>query len=468
MKRSLVKKLAVTGVALSMALSTVTVYAGEIEIVDEAVTETTSQTSTLEQYVYQLDTTGIQETSLDEMENWKNQLEITEEEAGTAPVLAIVYQPESYWAENESGEEVVVETVQDTLPEISLTEEEVEQVKEFAELGLDLVVVTNGSKLSDITTFADEWQVKAVVETDEKTEEGLKNYLAALDLQEAYASYDEELNSALLGTNKTRAAVSNLPGTTLEGSGTTSSSSTSGTEKSTESETSSTSGTTATTKKDITFTMVPDPLEEGDDTIYAVYEITCPSDVKISEATFTLTYDSTKMSYDSDYSDAGTDILYDEDTNKGFNYTAVDNNGTLKITLKTNSGSSETMSGAVLDLGFTLKEETSVGDSYDLKLAVTSLKDGTTDLTGDSNVNITVKEESIKTIAYEDETETETQTETQAQTQVQTETQAQTQSTDLQTAAKTGDNTNLIVWVILMVAAAGCIVVFVVKKQKQK
>jgi LPXTG-motif cell wall-anchored protein len=126
------------------------------------------------------------------------------------------------------------------------------------------------------------------------------------------------------------------------------------------------------------------------------------------------------------------------------------------------------MSGAVLDLGFTLKEETSVGDSYDLKLAVTSLKDGTTDLTGDSNVNITVKEESIKTIAYEDETETETQTETQAQTQVQTETQAQTQSTDLQTAAKTGDNTNLIVWVILMVAAAGCIVVFVVKKQKQK
>jgi hypothetical protein len=401
------------------------------------------------------------------MENWKNQLEIVGEEEAEEPVLAIVYQPESYWAGNESGEEVVVETVQDTLPEISLTEEEVEQVKEFAELGLDLVVVTNGSKLSDITTFADEWQVKAVVATDEKTEEGLKNYLAALDLQKAYASYDEELNSALLGTNKTRATGSNLPGTTLEGSST-SSSSTSSTEKSTESETSSTSSSSTTTKTDITFTMVPDPLEEGDDTIYAVYEITCPSDVKISEATFTLTYDSTKMSYDSDYSDAGTDILYDEDTNKGFNYTAVDNNGTLKITLKTNSGSSETMSGAVLDLGFTLKEETSVGDSYDLKLAVTSLKDGTTDLTSDSNVNITVKEESIKTIAYEDETETETQTETQAQTQVQTETQAQTQSTDLQTAAKTGDNTNLIVWVILMVAAAGCIVVFVVKKQKQK
>lgn len=453
------------------------------------------------------ETFGIKSVTLEELEDIKYASVVSEQDVKTpSETVIILFQPENFWNQENIEEteasteemktiETILDPVQEVmreaetesetavkeeLPVLALTKEQKEQVTQASSFSEEILVVVNGGTLEDESLFRTQKKVKAVLSMNERTEKSFKEALKELPLEQVYAEYQEKMKETAGEENKRPVlktaekeeeykpqAESVLPGNTLSKSGT--STGTTGIQTPTDTETEEnstapgnsvqgTSGTTGTTgsgsesettatKKNIILTMVPDGLEDGDDVLYAVYKISCPDDVKISEGSFKLTYDSTKMSYDKDYSDAGMDSMDD------FTYTGTDNTGILTMDLKSNNGTALTLNGEILDLGFELKEMTKTGDIYNLKLEVISLKNGSTELTTDSNYTITVQEDSIKTVAAEgDDIEEETETQTQTQTQTQTETQTQTQS--LQKAAKTDDKTNAVLWLILLTASA--------------
>lgn len=384
--------------------------------------------------------------------------------------------------EEETGEETENSTEQEKeCPVVMLSENQEETVEKTASLVKETVVVINGATLENELMFKEQENVKAVLFMNEKSEEAFKEAIENMDFAQVYADYQKKIEEDVetekrtekktairVETEKTQ-VESVLPGSTLAkssgsstGTSTAQTPSTTDTEKNTEAfdlslnkETNASSGGTQTsTAKEVKIDMEYDPVEEGDDVLYVLYKISCPDDVKITEASFKLTYDSTKMSYDKDYSDAGEDIFDD------FTYTGTDNVGSVTINVKANSGTTQVMKGSVLDLGFELKQEAKVGDLYNLKLEVTSMKASGTEINNNNNdYKITINEESIKAIAYADDEgdgseQTETQPQTQPQTQTQTETQTQTQTQTLQKAAKTDDTTDTALWIILLAASA--------------
>lgn len=332
-----------------------------------------------------------------------------------------------------------------------------EKLAAFAE---NSVIVMNGIILEDELAFRGQENVKAVISMNEKSEESFSEAMKNLELEKEYADYQKKIDEFLkkeveklntsLGINGVlpgglfanslmSAQQGTTPGTGLnkidnpyinkESETTTPStnrqttiqSESSSESKSSENLSGTGSGSSTTAKKEISLTLdAPEGLEEDDEDLYVTYEMTCPDDIKISEAVFSLTYDSTKMSYDSDYSDAG-DILYDEDTKEGFQYSASDSNGKVTMTLKAGNSTPQTMKGVVLDLGFALKNPAKTGDIFNLKLEVTSLKSGTTELKGNSGYDIKLNEPPIQATAYEDDEDTETESQTQTQTQTQTQ-----------------------------------------------
>lgn len=452
----------------------------------------------------------VKEITLEELKKIKNEPVSSETEKKEMPQTAVVvFQPENYWVQSEAPEteavveesqsvEMVLDAAQESesavseetertladeeLPVITLTKEQEAQVTETASLVPETIVVINGGTLKDERIFKSQKNVKAVFSMNETTEEAFEEAVKNLDMEKVYADYQKKIEEEDSSENtkmphklimqaetSSFQAESVLPGNSLSKASSTpntestESDSTSGTEGSTvnpgttKNGTSTNSGTgstnspsTGTAKKEITITMVPDELDEGDDYLYAIYEISCP-DVQISEASFKLTYDSTKMSYDAEYSeDGGVDVSDD------FTYTGTDNTGSVTINLKSKDGAAHAMNGDMLDLAFELKNEAKVGDVFNLKLEVTSLKNGTAELKTDANYNITVKEESIKAMAYtEEDDETQPQSQTQTQTQTEPMTQTQAQTTELQKAAKTDDTTNVMLWILLMTASMG-------------
>ena len=398
--------------------------------------------------------------------------------------------------------ETEVQPEKEIVQKAVLAEEDKEQAAKLADFAENVVVVMNSIVLEDELVFRGQEHVKAVVFMDEKSEESFSEAVKNHDLEKEYADYQKKIDEFLakeveklntsLGINGVlpgglfanslmSAQQGTTPGTDLnkidnpyinKESETTTPSTNRQTTNQSESPSGSNSssgtgsGSSTTAKKEISLTLdAPEGLEEDDEDLYVTYEMTCPDDIKISEAVFSLTYDSTKMSYDSDYSDAG-DILYDEDTKEGFQYSASDSSGKVIMTLKAGNNTAQTMKGVVLDLGFALKNPAKTGDIFNLKLEVTSLKSGTTELKGNSGYDIKVNESPIQAMAYTDDEQTEsTESESQTQTQTQTQTQAQTQQIDLQKAAKTGDNTNIPFWVCLMASSA--IICGIIRKKRQ-
>lgn len=386
--------------------------------------------------------------------------------------------------EEETGEETENSTEQEKeCPVVMLSENQEETVEKTASLVKETVVVINGATLENELMFKEQENVKAVLFMNEKSEEAFKEAIEDMDFAQVYADYQKKIEEDVetekrtekktairVETEKTQ-VESILPGSTLAkssgsstGTSTAQTPSTTDTEKNTEAsdlslnkETNASSGGTQTTIKEIKIDMIFDPdylLMEGDDALYVMYKMSCPDDVKITEASFKLTYDSTKMSYDSEYSSEGEDI----DT-EDFKFTSTDNVGSVTINMKQQSGSTQVLKGSFLDLGFELKQEAKVGDLYNLKLEVTSMKASGTEINNNNDYKITINEESIKAIAYADDEgdgseQTETQPQTQPQTQTQTETQTQTQTQTLQKAAKTDDTTDTALWIILLAASA--------------
>lgn len=469
------KKFAVIGMTLTLAFSS-TAFASELDVIEETEKEQNyAAENDLTMKIFKMEKEAVLQNEGLEGENSQILREMTMEELEKGNIQSdpssldtekvfIVFQREDLFAEKENetetaqpAEEVFHESSEeDVLPQqtenmtsaldevttVLLTEEQEEQVIEAASYAFDTVVVMNGRKLQDEMIFKDQKNIKAVLNINEKTEKGIQEALTSLDYEQLYADYQAKAEQALKEEAEfyDKDAKSTLPGQDLAGTQTPDSNGGN----------SSTSGTT--TQKEIVITMVPDLLEEEDDGLYTIYELSAPDDVKISEANFTLTYDSTKMSYDKDYSEAG------EDASEDFTYNVTDNNGKLQISLKSKDNTSKNLKGSILDLGFELKSEAKVGDTFNLNLEVSSLKDGTKDLKTDTaNYKITVKQETLKAVAYEDE-ESESETQSESQTQAQTpqpQTQTQAPTPELQKAAKTGDSTNMMLWIGLMAVSIG-------------
>ena len=430
----------------------------------------------------------------------------------------IVFQPASYWnqpktemKETQSVEIVVGETqenaiVQDNqtetedmstdikketgsseeiLPVFTLTKKQEETIKKISSLISETVIVINGGTLKDEYMFREDKNIRAVLTVDKKTEEEFLKFAESMNWQKIYEEYQKKYEEAEkkekedLEAKKETSGLQNeiiLPGSTLAKSGNTlsenetptipingtggSTTPNSGNPETSNNETpiipsnngtssSNNNGSTTTSKKEITLTMVPELLEEEDEGLYATYTISSPSDIMISEATFTLSYDSTRATYDKENSDAGEDVIND------FDYTGTDSSGKVSVTLKSKNGTSKNLNGVLLDFWFDLKNEAKVGDIYNLTLSVNTLKNGSNVLYNSASpssgtVNVTIHQDSIKAVAYSDEDVEETQT--QPQTQPQTQTQAQTEP---QKAAKTGDSTNVFLWIFMMCGAAG-------------
>jgi len=290
---------------------------------------------------------------------------------------------------NTETQESEMQTEQETEQNTVLAEEAKEQAEKLAAFAENAVIVMNGIILEDELAFRGQENVKAVISMNEKSEESFSEAMKNLELEKEYADYQKKIDEFLkkeveklntsLGINGVlpgglfanslmSAQQGTTPGTGLnkidnpyinkESETTTPStnrqttiqSESSSESKSSENLSGTGSGSSTTAKKEISLTLdAPEGLEEDDEDLYVTYEMTCPDDIKISEAVFSLTYDSTKMSYDSDYSDAG-DILYDEDTKEGFQYSASDSNGKVTMTLKAGNSTPQTMKGVVLDL----------------------------------------------------------------------------------------------------------------------
>lgn len=457
-------------------------------------------------------TERIRNVTLEELESKESVLESEEEVKEKPQIVLAVIQKKNFWNQEEMQEtepveeeiqsvEKVLNLVQETetieetesdiekeeeedVPVITLTKEQEEEIRKAASLAKEMIVMVNGGTLEDELMFQDQKNVKAVLVINEKTEESFKEEVEDLKLEKVYAEYQKKIEEKSAKKEKKaerkktieietekKQVESVLPGTTLAKAGDLPTSilkkqtpSAADTEKITEIPVISinkTSGSTESTTdaKEIKIDMVPETLEEEDDELYVAYKISCPDDVKITEASFKITYDSTKMSYDTDFSTEGEDINTDD-----FDFTATDHAGSVTLNIKAKSGKTQVMKGTVLDLGFALKQEAKLGDVYNLKIEVTSMKASGTVISGSGNneYKITVNEQSVKTMAYSDEDsddgdgteQTESQPQSQSQPQPQTETQTQSQTQSLQKAAKTDDITDTTLWITLLAVSA--------------
>lgn len=519
MKRWGWKKLSAISLALSLAVSATALAAGTEMELQETMTYGEQEAKETESLIYvtekqqregtfaegetEAETRRFKKASQEDVKAWEK----GEEKQETAVIL---FQPRNYWADPagdaeqtgatevltapETSAETVLDFMEDGTEEtefvkgleeeasstVVLTAEQKKQVEELASLTDNLFVVVNGGTLENEFLFEKLNHVKAVLSLQETTEEDFIKKLESLSLEEISREYQEKLKEYREGT-KTAVAVkeepltdSLEPGRDLSRSGvqtpgTTGTEGGIGSDVNGTSGTSGTPGTSSTTKKQITLSMEPDPLIEEDEEIYVIYNITGVEDLLISEGSFKLTFDSTKMSYDSDYSDAGGDVM------DYFTYTATEGAGSVTMNLKSNNGTPVAVKDAILDIGLELKTAAKLGDTYNLKLEVLSLKNGTQELTTDSNYQVTVKEETIRTIALdeedegeeeEEETQPQSQTQPQSETQPQSQTQTQTQTQALQKAAKTADPTDSTLWMLLLTVSAGLCVILQKKRQK--
>ncbi len=400
-----------------------------------------------------------------------------------------------FFSESETESESESETEKKVTP-ITFTEDQEEQLREAVEIFKETTVIINGAVLKDGLFLKDMEQVKAVLFMDEESEENLLEALSEIDYEKEYEAYQKKVEKAEKETESEKIKESVLPGTTLSGTAPVPQNETdqniqNGTTKTAEAglETmpgnslsgtslnpgTTPSGSTTSQKKTITITQKVDPeipLVAGNEDVVIIYTINCPQDVKISEGSFEITFDSTKMDYDKDYDPLGMDLTeaFEAATNDDENVTstATVSGGKVLINFKSKTNTAINLNGTMLDIDFLLKTAANVGDTYNVSMRVLSLKYGTVDMAADSqNYEVNVVNNSITTIAEEEE-ESESQTETQSQTQPQSQTQTQTQTrTQIETlkAAKTGDVMKPEFWICLGVSALGILIIIARRKK---
>lgn len=422
----------------------------------------------------------------------------------------LIFQEKDYWAvpeenlleetEKESEQKVGAfsETESETEHEkkvtpITFTEDQEDQLREAAKIFEETTVIINGAVLKDRLFLKDMEQVKTVLFMDEESEEKLLEALSEIDYEKEYEAYQKKVEEAEKETETENIKEAVLPGITLSGTasvnqteadqsiqnGTTGAgletmpgNSLSGTSLNPGT---TPSGSTTAQKKTITITQKMDadvPLMAGDKEMILLYDINCPQNVKISEGSFEITFDSTKMDYDQEYDPLGIDLLeaFEAATNddEDVTSTATVSGGKVIINFRSKTNTPINLNGTMLDINFLLKTKANVGDTYNVSMRVLNLKDGTVDMAADSqNYEVQVINNSLTAMAGEEEqseSQTESQSQTQPQSQTQTQSQSQTQKETLK-AAKTGDFMKPEFWICLGVSALGILTIIARRKK---
>ncbi len=435
--------------------------------------------------------------------------EETEATEKTAKTALIVFQPESFWKEDTQATESEVsetQTVEETvmseqtealteteiseetqkdLPKITLTKEQKKQIQTLTKQSEETILITNGCVLKDELEFQKEKKIKAVFSLNEKTEQSFKEAMEKLELSKIYKEYQKKIKEAkktetLAETEKKQETepAGKIPGAedgsmelSLARTGQTNAPT--GTETgNTETETSTntnmnTNTNTSTGAKDVIFTFVPDPVLEEEESVSATYKIKTTK--PITNCTVTITFDATKMTLDSADS---SDVFEDYDN---LTINEVDPKSTTvqggKIVFSFSSPTPIQLNGDMLDLWFDLKGSANPakkGDTYNFDMTVNTLKNGTTNLTSEVKNAAMVAEEDT-----EDEEPEETESETTKTTeQTQSSETGSTSSTEAKStpnsAAKTGDNTQVGWWLTLMSAAFVIVTVEMGRKRQAK
>lgn len=324
----------------------------------------------------------------------------------------------------------------ENIPVVTLTEMQKALVYEVAELVPQTVVLFNQCMPEDALIFKDCVSVKAVKWVDAEDEKAVLTEIENFELEKEFEKYLEM---------KERGDGSSL----LRSSSRTITGGTGGTENQPDSETDTSanraalSGSTST-QKDVTITLVPEEFLEGEDLLMAGYVI--KSSKQITSGKITVTYDTDLMTYED--SDAGYAL---DDMMVSMKTPGDDGVQEGKIEMEFTSTTGQIMDDTFIDLWFNLKEEAQRGKVYNINLTVDYLRNGSTDLTSE------VKESRI---TPEEDPDTEEQTESQTTPETTPSTTAQTPSTQAlaaQTpvnAPKTGDETNIIVFLAAILGSA--------------
>lgn len=342
-------------------------------------------------------------------------------------------------------------------PAVTLSELQEEIVYEVAELVPQTVVLTNQCELEDELIFKTYTRIKAVTVIDAEDDEALLKEVKNYDLEKEYAAYlklqsETKTSSALKGaarttslgqqdseTNKTSVLPRTIPQAESETSTTSTPSNREARSTSSTNDTETSTSTANTTQKDVTITLVPDDVYEGDDAVTATYDIS--SIKELTSGKVTITYDKNVMTYD----DADVENC---DALEGMMVSVKspqDSGGTEgKIEIEFSSTTPKKVEGNMVDLWFNLVNEATKGQQFNISLTVDKMQNGSANLTSE------VKTATI--IAQADDSEDEEETESTAATQPST---TQTPSTTAPTnAPKTGDATNIPAAVLVMMCSA--------------
>lgn len=378
---------------------------------------------------------------IEESENDKNSEAEFETEAGHT----------EYSTELETEAETETETetaiASESLAELGETEREKEMIER--------VVIFNGILLQDESLHKEYENVKAVLCWNEKTEEELVSAIEKFDLESEAKSYLNKVKAAAQSEqteeeqSESEEAVQNTEtglnrsarNAELNGINVTNETE-SETKKETESDQESETETTKTSvMKDVKIELIPDVVEEGDDILTATYDIT--SSEEISDGKVTITYDKSKMTYNSaDASDAIEKMM----TKIADPESGDTEEGTIVLTFAADEA--EKVTGGLIDLYFDLKSNAKQDDTYEIKLEVNEIKNGNKSLTYE------VIQDKIKVGQEEEESSEEETSTTKSTNSNQTSAKStKTSSSSKTTAAKTGDETKNGLWILLFAGA---------------
>lgn len=337
---------------------------------------------------------------------------------------------------------------------IALDELQKELVYEIADMVPQTVVLSNQCFVEDEFVFKDCEAVKAVRKIDAANEEDMLVQVRDFNLEQEYSDYLELMalaeNARLRRTSQTESSENKAPKTgsgTLSGSSsgnTGNTNSTDNTESTNSTGDTNSTGSSQTTavQKDVTITLVPDELLEEDDWLSATYDVV--TNTEVTSGKVTITYDKTVMTYsEADASDAMDGMMTSIRT---------PGDGSVeegKIEFEFSSTTPKKLNGSMLDLYFDLVNAAEVGKEFTLTLTVNEMKNGSKTLTSE------VKTEKMIVLADTDDEEDE---ETQATAAPQTETlstqPAATPAPAPTNAPKTGDETNVVVFILAILCSA--------------
>lgn len=453
-----------------MIISTLGVVAADDESADisteywETETETESETETVETEteteddLEQLNYVRLEqdeETLIERISESFLDEEKEQKKAGTAVIVFWQHQKEA----NEETEKVAKKS-------ITLKKEQQEYLQQVGSIYEEVIVLFNYCKPDEELYLSDnEQQVLALIEA--KTMAEIEENIKTLDLEKLRKDYQKKQRKIKAKKGESESESETETETFVERETTAASEPSSETKLRVSGKTQMLNGTTSqreeqsdheqSEEEDVTITLAMDEVTEADEELTATYEIVALKEV--TKGSITITYDKEKMTYvTADESDALEEMTVEvKDPING-----KSEEGTIEISFSSEKGVK--LDGDLLDLEFALNKEAKKGEQHELKLTVDELKNKKTTLTAK------VIQKAITVVGdADDENEEESDRQTESSTKkstTSTNKSSGSQGKKSSSAPKTGDESNILLWVVI--CGISLFVVAVVRKKKSR